>query len=151
MASFLLTKSISAPPPAVFAAVSDFVNLPSRIPAITKLEVLTPGPVGVGTRFAETRMLFGKEATETFEVVDFEPPAKLELVAHSCGAEYRALHRFVPEGAGTRLELELTIRPVSFFARLMTPLSWLMIGSMKKAIARDLDALAASVERSTGG
>ena len=48
-----------------FAFVSDFANAPKRIKSILRVNVLTPGPVGVGTRFTETRVMFGREATET--------------------------------------------------------------------------------------
>ena len=79
-------------------------------------------------------------------MVEFEPPRRLTLVAVSCGAEYRCEHRFAPDGAGTLLELAIRTRALTLFARLMTPLAWLMRGVMRKAIAKDLDALARAVE-----
>jgi len=60
---FTLDKHIAAPPMRVFAAASDFRNAPQRIHGIKKVEMLSTGPVGVGTRFKETRVLFKKEAT----------------------------------------------------------------------------------------
>jgi carbon monoxide dehydrogenase subunit G len=146
MAQFTLTKRIAAPPTAVFAVIADVERMPTRIPGVRKIEVLTPGPVGVGTKFRETRIMFGKEATETFEVVEYDPGRRLTLVAVSCGAEYRCEHRFVPDAGGTVLELEVRTRALTFLAKLMTPLGWLMAGVMKKAIARDLDAVARAAE-----
>ena len=147
MPKMLLTKRIAAPPKNVFAAVADVATLPMRIPEVKAVEVLTPGPVGVGTRFTETRKVFGREATETFEVTVFAPPAKLTLVTVSCGMEYAAEHRFLPDGGGTLVELELRFRARSLYAKLMRPLGWLMRGMMRKALAKDLDALAAAVEK----
>ena len=146
MAQFTLTKRIAAPPAAVFAVVADVERLPSRIPEIKSVELLTPGPVGVGTKIKETRVMFGKEASETFEVVEFDPGRRLTLVAVSCGAEYRCEHRFVPDAGGTVLELAIRTRALTLFAKLMTPLGWLMAGMMKKAIAKDLDAVARAAE-----
>lgn len=146
MANILLTKRISAPPERVFDAVADVATLPMRIPEIKSVDVLTPGPVRVGTKFSERRIMFGKEATETFEVTEFEPPAKLTMVAFSCGAEHVAEHRFVRDGFGTRLELELRTRAKSPFAKLMWPVGFLMRGMMRKTLAKDLDALAAALE-----
>jgi ligand-binding SRPBCC domain-containing protein len=146
MAQFTLTKRIEAPPAAVFAVVADVERTPARIPEVKTVELLTPGPVGVGTKFKETRIMFGKEASETFEVVEYDPGRRLTLVAVSCGAEYRCDHRFVPDAGGTVLELEVQTRALSLFARLMTPLGWLMAGVMKKVIAKDLDAVARAAE-----
>jgi hypothetical protein len=146
MAGFTLTRYVAAPPAAVFAVVADVERLPARIPEIKRVELLPPGPVGVGTKIKETRTMFGKEATETFEVVVFAPPGRLTLVAVSCGAEFRCEYRFTPDGAGTRLELEIRLRPLTLFARLMAPVGWLLRGVMKRAISRDLDALAKAAE-----
>lgn len=147
MANMLLTKRIAAPPKSVFAAVADVATLPMRIPEVKAVEVLTPGPVGVGTKFTETRVMFGRKAVETFEITEFAPPAKLTMVAVSCGMEYTAEHRFKPDGGGTLMELEMRIRAISLYAKLMRPLGWLMRGMMQKALAKDLDSLAAAVEK----
>lgn len=146
MAQFTLTRRIAAPPAAVFAVVADVERLPTHIPEIKKVELLTPGPVGVGTKIKETRVMFGKEASETFEVVEYDPGRRLTLLATSCGAEYLCEHRFIPDAGGTRLELEIRTRALTLFARLMAPVAWLMAGVMKKAIARDLDAFARAAE-----
>jgi hypothetical protein len=147
MASFTLTRRVAADPAAVFGVVTDIDRFPAIIPEIRRIEKLTPGPVGVGTRFRETRLMFGREATETFEVAEFVPHTRFTMTAMSCGAEYRCEHRFTPDGGGTTLELEIRMRPVTLFAKLMAPLGWLMMGTMKKAIGKDLDAVAAAAER----
>ena len=146
MSGFVLTKSVAAPPAVVYAVCTDLDRLPERLPAITKIERVTPGPFGVGTVFRETRVMFGREATETFEATAVDPGRSFTLRAMSCGCEFVVEHRFVPEGAGTRVELETQMRPVTFFAKLMSPLGKMMAGSMKKAIAADLDTLAAAAE-----
>ncbi len=147
MAQFTVSKRIAAPPATVFAIVTDLDHIPAVIPDIKSIERLTPGPVGVGTRFRETRILFGREATETMEVVEFEPGARYATIANSCGNLYRAEHRFVPDGTGTLLELEFTATAQTFVARLMTPVGWAMKGIMKKLISKDLDAVARAAER----
>lgn len=47
------------------------------MPGIQRIEVLTPGPFAVGTRWRETRKMFGKEASETFTVTAIEPGKSL--------------------------------------------------------------------------
>src|SRR5262249_19277973 len=148
MARFALTTSIAAPVDRVFALSTDVEGWPGRIKGITKVEKLTPGPVAAGTRFRETRVMFGKAATEEMEFTRFEPNAAYALGCESCGASYLCTFTFRPEDGGTRLTVECDCRPRSFFARLLLwPLSLLMRGMMKKCIQKDLDDLKAAAER----
>ena len=72
---------------------------------IERVEILTPGPVAVGTRFRETRIMFGRRATEEMTVAELDPPRRLVLTAYNHGTAYRAEHLFAPEGDGTGLTL----------------------------------------------
>jgi hypothetical protein len=142
---FVVSKVYPAPPAEVFALFTDLDRLPARVKDITKIERLTNGPVGVGTKYNETRIVFKKEATVMFDVTAFEPNARFEILAHSCGAEYRTDHRFTPDGAGTRVDLTLTTRAESWFAWLLTPLAYLMMSMCKKSLAADLDGMEAAL------
>jgi carbon monoxide dehydrogenase subunit G len=147
MPTIVLTRTVAAPPAAVFAVLTDVARLPAVIPEIKRVEVLTPGSVGVGTRLRETRVMFGKEATETFEVTVYEPGRRFVMVADSCGVAFTAEHTFQPDPAGCLMTLTLTSQPRTLFAKLMAPVGWLMSGVMKKAIRKDLDAIAAAAEQ----
>lgn len=146
MAQFSMTTHVKAPIEKVFAAYSDFGNCAGRIKGIKRVEMLTSGPVGVGTRFKETRVMFKKEATETMEVSALEPNREYTLTCNSCGALFNSTFRFEPEAGGTQVTLDFDCKPVSLFAKLMTPLSWLMMGPMKKCIQQDLDDMKAHLE-----
>src|SRR5262245_45662259 len=113
MPRITVTEQVQAPPEVVFALATDFAGAPGRIKGITKMEVLTPAPVGIGTRFRETRVMFGKEATEEMTVTAFEPPHRVEHMANSCGAEYRSVFRFMAVEGGTRMDVEFNVRAVS--------------------------------------
>jgi hypothetical protein len=138
---------VAAPPARVFDVATDFRNGPAIVPALTNIEMPTPGPIGVGTRFRETRVMFGKEATETMEITAFEPPRGFSLGRRSCGAEYASRFQFEPDGGGTKMTLTFECKPVSFWAKLMSPLSGLMSGVMKKRFEGDLAAIKSAVEK----
>lgn len=140
------TTRIEAPLEKVFEACSDMRRAPERIKAIKRLEVLTDGPIGKGTKFRETRVMFGKEATETMEITAFDPPRSYTVEAGSCGAHFVSRFDLVPDGTGTRVEFTMSAKPVSLFAKVMSPLSAVMMGSMKKMIQQDLDDIKAAVE-----
>jgi len=146
MATYTISEHVEASPGVVFEAASDFENAADHIDAITAVAMLTDGPVGVGTRFRETREMFGREATEEMEVTGFDPPRSYTLHALSCGADFTTTIRFEPDSGGTRMSMEMSIRPVTLKSRLMWPLSFLFAGMMKKACAADLASLKRRVE-----
>jgi carbon monoxide dehydrogenase subunit G len=150
----VVREQINAPPAAVFAAASDFPNAAERIGGIKKMEMLTQGPVGVGTRFRETRVMFGKEATETMEVVDFQPGRSYTLSASSCGCEYRTVVSVQPAGSGggSEVTFDFSGQPLTFVAKVMAALmGWMMKGACLKAVRQDLADLKAAVEKASAG
>lgn len=136
------TRHINAPIERVFQVFTDLRAATGRVKSIKRLEVLTEGPIGKGTKFRETRIMFGREATETMEITDFRPPHGYAVGASSCGVEFR----FRPSGNATEVEMEVTTRPLTLMARLMAPLGKLMMGQMKKACNADLSDLQQACE-----
>jgi carbon monoxide dehydrogenase subunit G len=142
MKSLLVTHKSSAPPDRVWALASDFENATGRIKAITKIEMLTPGPVGVGTRFREWR---GRQEVD-MEIAAWSPPRSYALRGYAVGTEFTSEIRCVPDGSGTRLEMEIQARPQTFVAKLLSPLLALMSKMMVKSCAKDLRDIAAAAE-----
>lgn len=138
MRPFTISTEIVAPREIVFAVISDLAHAAENISAIKKLEMLDDKPVGVGTKFRETRVMMGREATEVLQITAFYPPNGYTVEADSCGAHYQATYRLTPTENGTKLDVEFDCRATSLFAKLLTPLSMLMLGPMKKCIAADL-------------
>ena len=141
---------VAAPPATVFAVTTEIGSWPETIRAIEHVEILTPGPVGVGTRFRETRTMFGKTATEEMTVAELDPPHRLVLTAYNHGTAYRAEHVFAREGDGTDLTLTFAGVPQSLLARLLAPIGYLMLGALRRQLASDLADLAREAERRHG-
>lgn len=146
MPSLTVEKKIAAPPERVFAISTDLPNLARTVSGIEAVEILTPGPIGEGTRWRETRTLYGKQATEEMWVTAFDAPRSLVVEAESHGAHYRSEFRFEPEGASTRVELVFSARPVSFLGRLFSLLGAAMFGSVRKALEQDLEDVKRAAE-----
>lgn len=144
MKPLLVTHRTPAPPDRVWAMASDFANAPSRIRAITKVEMLTPGATGKGTRFREWR---GRQKVD-MEVVAWSPPRSYSLRGYAMGTEFTSEIRCVPDGSGTRLEMEIQVRPTTFVAKLLSPLMAVMSKMMVKTCGKDLVEIAAAAERS---
>lgn len=146
MATFTLEKHFQAPPAKVFEVVTDLRRAPERIRGITRLEVLTEGPIRQGTRFRETRVMFKREATEEMEITAFDPPRGYSVGCESCGCRYRTDFRLTPSRGGTDVRLEFEAVPLTFFAKAMSFLFKPMIKSCLKAMEQDLEDLRAAVE-----
>lgn len=146
MAKFTLTRSINAPREVVFAQISDFANAPKFCSGIKKIEMLTNGAVRVGTRFKETRIMFKREATETMEVVAFDPPKGYMLGAESCGCRYRTGFQLEPRGNGTEITMSFDAQPLSFFAKVMSFLMKPMEKMCLKMCEKELDDIKTSIE-----
>lgn len=141
-----LEKNIAAPVETVFALATDFATMDKRISGVVRVEMLTEGPVGVGTRFSETRVMFGKEHAETMEVTAFEKNKRVGLLAGGCGCRYDSGFEFEPTESGTRVKLFIVATPQTLMARLMTPVGWLVKPTMRKMIEQDLEDLRIACE-----
>jgi Polyketide cyclase / dehydrase and lipid transport len=147
MKPLICTHRSSASPDRVWAVASDFANAAGRSKAITKVEIVTSGPVGSGTRFREWR---GRQVVD-MEVAAWSPPRSYSLRGYAMGTEFTSEIRCVPDGSGTRLEMEVHVRPRTFGAKLLSPLISVMSKMMVKSCAKDLGDIAAAAEGDAKG
>ena len=81
---------IARSPEDVFAYMTD-PSLLATWQDAEHVEQLTPGPVGVGTRFREVHRVMGRRRVEETEVVTFEPGRRFEIRVHRRAARRRPL------------------------------------------------------------
>ena len=132
---------VHAPVERVFEIFSNFRDAAGRIEGIERVEMLTEGAMRVGTRFKETRVIFGRESTEEMEITAFQPNQMYKVEADSCGAHFATVFQFQPNADGTLVRMEMHSRPTSLMARIMAPMAFLMAGSMKKMMVADIHQL----------
>jgi carbon monoxide dehydrogenase subunit G len=140
------SRPVAAPPARVFEVVSDLRNTAGRVKGITKMEVLTEGPVRKGTRFRETRKMFGRDATEEMEITAFDPPRSYTMECKNHGCHYVSEFRVKPTAAGSELELSFQARPLTFFAKVMGTLMRPLAKKLVASCSKDLDDLARVAE-----
>ena len=146
MGQITLSEEIAAPLDDVFAVAIDLPRAAEHITGIDQIELLTPLPVGQGTRWRETRTMFGRASTEELAVTGFDPPRGYTISSESCGARIDCRFSFAPVNEHTLVTLAVDWRAVSMFAKLMTPLSAMMSGPMEKAMRQDLEDLKRAAE-----
>ena len=146
MAELSISRTIPALRSEVFSRLSNFPEAADTISAITAVEMLTEGEVGVGTRFKETRVVFGREATEEMKVTAFDPPRSYTLEAESHGAHYVSTFTLVEAADGTEVTLVFQATPLTLMAKIMSFLMKPMLKSVMAECAKDLEDVARSLE-----
>ena len=145
---FTTTKHIEASPEEVFTLATDFGRAAEVIRAIEKVEMLTDGPIGVGTRFLETRTVLGHETTQEMEVTAYDSPSLYAMGCESHGTRYLTEVRLAPNHTGTSVELRFEAQPLSFMAKAMAEMLKPMLDSVVGVLEKDLEDLREALERS---
>jgi uncharacterized protein YndB with AHSA1/START domain len=140
---FTVTHHFAAPPETVFAALTDTAGWAAWLPGYVAVERTDHGPVTVGTGWRETRRMYGKEATEHFEITAHEPPSRIGLrcdgtKGSSGKGEYLFRYALSPADGGTEVILDGEIRGFTGIGAL---LGRLMVPMFRKACRKDLEAL----------
>lgn len=151
MSAMTTSTTVQAPLETVFRIAADFPSAAERVSGIKRVEMLTPGPVRVGTKFRETREFMKKEATEEMEVTGYDAPRSYTLTCLSHGCKFESTFRFEPEGSGTKMTLDFLSQPQTLGAKLMLPLAWLMNGMVKKCVEQDMADIKAAAEKAAQG
>ncbi len=142
MASFENTVIIRRPVEDVFAFLADFENVPKWNYAIVETRKVSPGPVGVGTTYRQTRSVPSR-SEEGFQVTVFEPPSRLEVQGQLGPFTARVTYVLEPTGGGTRLTNAVELGS-SGLLMLVAPLA---TSRVKRAVAANLDTLKQLLEQ----
>jgi uncharacterized protein YndB with AHSA1/START domain len=125
---FEVTATVQATPEELFDALTDLAGAARWMPGLVRLEPLGDGAGTVGGGWRETRRVFGREATEEFEVTEHDRPRRLGLrVDGSRGSsgrgEYLFAYRLLPRDGGTEVRLSAEVRGLSGVAGVLGRLS----------------------------
>ena len=122
---------IAAPLEQVFDSVANSRNEPSFNPAMTDVELLTPAPIGLGTRFLAH---MGKADMEmVVELTEFERPNRLGSLTTSATMQTSGALTLTAESDETVRGWDWQVRPKGLF-RLLGPLVGPIGGRMERRI-----------------
>jgi uncharacterized protein YndB with AHSA1/START domain len=102
MEAFENTVTIERPVEEVFAFLAAFENIPTWNYAIEETIKTSPGPVGEGATYRQTRAIPSR-SEEGFEVTAFEPIDRLEIQGEIGPFRTRASYSLRPVAGGTKL------------------------------------------------
>ena len=141
---------IEKPREDVWKAITDIENAQGRISSIVAIEVLEKPEAGfVGFKWKETRKMFGKEATEIMWVTDSVENEYYSTRAESHGSVYVSRLSLTESAGITTLTMSFSGEAQSLVARILSTLMGFLIkGSMKKELQKDLVDIKNYVEQS---
>jgi carbon monoxide dehydrogenase subunit G len=107
------------------------------------IQRLDDGPLKMGSQWKETRKMFGKEASEHFEVVELNEPNKIVLLVDGTKGttgkgEFVYTYTLTSSDDTTQITLDGEINGLTGLTKLFGKM---MSGTFKKACAKDLDGL----------
>lgn len=122
--------------------LSDPMKFEGIVNGISKVEILSDINKGKGVKWRETRVMFGKEATEDMWISKFDVKDGVMVIeAASHGVEYMTTYSFSDMKVGVSVKMVFEGKPVTLFAKIMTPIAYLFKNTMKKMLLQDLNEI----------
>lgn len=122
----------------VFQVISSPEGFQQAVSHITKIEYLSEQQAGAGTRFRETRLMNGREASATLEIAEYVRPNHVRMISVEGGTEWDTSFRLTAENDCVRMNMRMDARPRTILAHLMVPM---ILGMVRRAVAADMDAI----------
>ena len=126
MPGFEFAERIDRPREEVFAFLVDFDRAAEWAPEITRVEMLTGGPLRVGSRYREMRWTSKGESHIDMEVTAFDPPGRYSAAFDAGGYHATFNYMFTPDGDGTRVEMSCIVRADGARKLLSPIITWLL-------------------------
>ena len=144
-----VSVEINSPKESVWKTITDFDNAVNVLSGIEKIEVLEkPVESLVGFKWKETRIMFGKSATEIMWVTDSEENSFYKTRAENHGAIYESQLSISENDGKSTLTMSFKGTPQSFMAKVMSFLmSPFFKGATVKAIQQDLNDIKTHLEK----
>ena len=141
--------NIEATKESVWQVITDIDNAKNVITGILDLEVLEQPADGlVGLKWCETREMFGKESFETMWITEAMVNSYYTTHAKSHGSLYISTLTLKEEANQTNLSMSFEAIGQTFMMKLLSGvMGFMMKGSMKKMLYKDLEDIKKYVER----
>jgi uncharacterized protein YndB with AHSA1/START domain len=133
---------IARSPGDVFDYCTDLTREPEWNPKAKRVEKITDGPIGVGTRY-EAEFLQGSPMT--IELVRFERPVEWESLGRSRRLDAKGEGRVSATEEGARLVMRMELKPKGTLRVLLPVLGRFMHKQEQRNLAAIKEALEASV------
>jgi len=144
-----VSRPVAAPPEAVWAQITDLTATPEVLSGVESVERLDDlDGFDVGTRWRETRTMFGKQATEVMEVTAIDPGRSYTVRSVHGRTTYTSGLEVEPAEEGkSRLSMTFGAEADGLATKLAAAtVGRLFSGATKRMLEQDLDDIATHLE-----
>lgn len=127
----------------VFAFAANPKNMTKWNSAVVSLEQITPGAVGVGTKFKSVGEMMGRRIEGEMQVTAYEPDTKCGYQVNAGPMQVNLTLTFKTVGTGTKISLNAQGNPAGVF-KLAEPV---MAGRVKSMMEENLSRLKSVLEK----
>lgn len=148
MSELSVSREVSVSPETLWELITDLDRSPNVISAVTAVSRLDDGTdFGIGTKWQETRLIFGQESTEVLEVTEIDPGRSYTVEAESLGARYRSVISVEPSPGGSRITITFGAESTGAVSKVLAgTIGKLFEGGTRKALGQDLEDIAMAAE-----
>ena len=144
-----VTRHVNASPEKVWAVITDIPASADTLSGVNRIEMLSDGPYGEGTRWKETRTMMGRSETVEMWVSQADPPRSTTVKALQGKADYTSRMTLTERDGGTDLTMTFGAEMVN--PSRATKIAMALFGKLgllatRKALAKDLAEIAAKAE-----
>ena len=126
----------------VFTFVSNPNNMSKWNSAVVSIQQVTPGAVGVGTKFKTVGEMMGRRIEGEMQVQNFEPDSKCGFQLQAGPMKMNLTMSFKTVGTGTKLNLHVEGNPAGVFKLA----EGMMVGQVKSLMEGNLTKLKSVLE-----
>lgn len=143
-----VSEEMNASREQIWHVITDIDSWSDTISGILNIDVINKPEAGVvGLKWKETRMLYGKEAVETMWISAAEPNRFYETTAENHGMIYTTRFDLHDSNDKTNLSVEFSAKPTTVAAKIMSAMSFMFDGTVRKMLQKDLDDIRQEVEK----
>ncbi len=146
MATVTVSQQIAAPVDEVFRVFTDIARTSEHVAGIATVTVMTPGPVGLGSRWVETRKVMGRLDSAEMEITAYERNRMYTITHHKAGVRIDTTFWFEPHRSGTAVSIEFELDSAGLPTSLLPPLGWAIAAKVEQVLKQDLSDLTRLVE-----
>jgi uncharacterized protein YndB with AHSA1/START domain len=145
MVSGTFTKTIDAPPAAVWPWIGELEKHAEWSPKTFKAELVSGEPGAVGSRYRSVGWVPGdKNHSNDVTIVEMVPEKRLELRSDDPQGSFKNAYSLRPVAAGTEVTYEIVFPEMKGMLKLMLPVLFPLVA--KRDIRRRLDLLKQKAE-----
>lgn len=133
---------VDRPTKDVFTFVANPNNMSKWNSAVVSLEQVTPGDVGVGTKFKSVGEMMGRRIEGEMQVTAYEPDTKCGFQVNAGPMQVNLTVTLKTVGTGTKISLNAQGNPAGFF-KLAEPM---MAGRVRSMMEENLARLKSVLE-----